>query len=92
MSTVELLLLLLLRLLLELLRLELWATAPILWLLWPTQLTPSWDIHHVVLGRSTVELPLPAGLGIIFFLFFSSTSTTTFIILLINGHTHQLIV
>jgi hypothetical protein len=36
-------------LLLELLRLELWVTAPILRLLWLTQLTPRWGIHHAVL-------------------------------------------
>jgi hypothetical protein len=81
-STVELLLLLLLwLLLLKLPRLELWVIAPILLLLWPTQLTPRWGIHHAVLGRSTAELPLLADLGIIFFLFFSSTSATAFIIL-----------
>jgi hypothetical protein len=54
-SMVELLLLLLLRLLLEFPRLELWATAPILLLLWSMQLTPRWGIHHVVLGRSTAR-------------------------------------
>jgi hypothetical protein len=52
-SMVELLLLLLL--LLELPRLELWAIAPIMLLLWSTQLTPRWGIHHVVLGRSTAR-------------------------------------
>jgi hypothetical protein len=46
----ELLLLLLLwLLLLELPRLELWVMAPILLLLWSTQLTPKWGIHHAVL-------------------------------------------
>jgi hypothetical protein len=56
-SMVELLLLLLLlwQLLLELLRLELWAIALILLLLWSTQLTPRWGIHHAVLGRSTTR-------------------------------------
>jgi hypothetical protein len=49
-GTVELLLLMLLRLLLlELPRLELWAMAPILLLMWSTQLTPRWGIHHTVL-------------------------------------------
>jgi hypothetical protein len=50
-STVELLLLLLLLrlLLLELPRLEFWVIAPILLLLWSTQLTPRWGIHHMIL-------------------------------------------
>jgi hypothetical protein len=43
-GTVELLLLLL-----ELPRLELWAMAPILLLMWSTQLTSRWGIHHAVL-------------------------------------------
>jgi hypothetical protein len=43
-GTVELLLLLL-----ELPRLELWEMAPILLLMWSTQLTPRWGIHHAVL-------------------------------------------
>jgi hypothetical protein len=42
-GTVELLLLL------ELPRLELWAMAPILLLMWSTQLTPRWGIQHAVL-------------------------------------------
>jgi hypothetical protein len=51
-----LLLLLLLKLfLLELPWLELWAITPILPLLWLTQLTPRWGIHHAVLGRSTAS-------------------------------------
>jgi hypothetical protein len=50
---VELLLLLLL--LLQLPRLELWPIAPILLLLWSTQLTPGWGIHHAVLERSTAR-------------------------------------
>jgi hypothetical protein len=53
---VELPLLLLLRLLLlELPRLELWAMAPLRLLLWSTQLTPRWGIHHAVHGRSTTR-------------------------------------
>jgi hypothetical protein len=50
-GTIELLLLLLLLWLLqlELPWLELWVMAPILLLLWSTQLTPRWGIHHVVL-------------------------------------------
>jgi hypothetical protein len=61
-STVELLLLLLLRLLLlKLPRLELWVIAPILLLLWPTQMTPRWGIHHAVLGRSTARTTTASG-------------------------------
>jgi hypothetical protein len=68
-GTIELLLLLHRLLLLELPRLELWAIAPILLLLWSTQLTSRWGIHHAVLERSTLELPLPADPDIILFLF-----------------------
>jgi hypothetical protein len=46
---VEQLLLLLRLLLLELPWLELWAMAPILLLLWSTQLTLRWGIHHAIL-------------------------------------------
>jgi hypothetical protein len=77
-STVELLLLLwLLRL--ELPRLILWVIALILLLLWSTQLTPKWGIHHAVYRRAPLELPLLADAGIIFFLFFSSTTAIAFI-------------
>jgi hypothetical protein len=55
-GTVELLLLLL-----ELPRLELWAMAPILLLLWSTQLTPRWGIHHVVRWRSTARTTTASG-------------------------------
>jgi hypothetical protein len=91
---VELLLLLLRRrLLLELPRLEFWATAPILLLLWSTQLTPRWAIHHAVLWRSTARTttasgsrhhPLP--------LFLISLSNDLHHPLLDDGCTHQLIV
>jgi hypothetical protein len=55
-STVELLLLLLLRrLLLELPRLELSKIAPILLLLWSAQLTLRSGIHHAILRRSTAK-------------------------------------
>jgi hypothetical protein len=57
-SMVELLLLLLL---LKLPRLELWAIAPILLLLWSTQLTPRWGIHHAVLGWSTTRTTTTSG-------------------------------
>jgi hypothetical protein len=51
-----LLLLLMLRLLsLELPRLELWMIAPILLLLWSTQLTPRQGIHYAVLRRSSAR-------------------------------------
>jgi hypothetical protein len=92
-GTVELLLLLLLRLLLlELPRLELWAMAPILLLLWSTQLTPRWGIHHAVLGRSIAittttsrsrHHPLP--------LFLIGLSNGLHHPLLVDGCTHQLI-
>jgi hypothetical protein len=62
-GTVELLLLLLLwlLLLLELPWLKLWAMAPILLLLWSTQLTPRWGIHHAVLRRSTARATTASG-------------------------------
>jgi hypothetical protein len=77
---VELLLLLRL-LLLKLPHLEWWAIAPILLLLWPTQLTLGGVYTMWHLGGAPLELPLSADPGIIFFLFFSSTSATVFIIL-----------
>jgi hypothetical protein len=57
-GTVELLLLLLLwlLLLLELSWLKLWVMAPVLLLLWSTQLTPRWGIHHTLLRRSTARI------------------------------------
>jgi hypothetical protein len=58
---VELLLLLLRLLLLELPWVELWAIAPILLLLWLTQLTPRWGIHHAILGRSTARTTTASG-------------------------------
>jgi hypothetical protein len=63
-GTVELLLLLLLLLLLfllELPQLELWVMAPILLLIWSTQLTPRWGIHHAVLWRSTARTTAASG-------------------------------
>jgi hypothetical protein len=94
-GTVELLLLLLrwLLLLLELPRLELWAMAPIMLLLWSTQLTARWGIHHAVLQRSTTRAttangfrhhPLP--------LFLIGLSNDLHHPLLVNGCTCQLII
>jgi hypothetical protein len=94
-STVELLLLLLLLrlLLLELPWLELWAIAPILLLLWSTQLTTRWGIHHAVLGRSTARTTTASGsrhhpLS----LFLISLSNDLHHPLLVNGCTCQLAV
>jgi hypothetical protein len=75
-GTVELLLLLL-----ELLRLELWVMAPILLLMWSTQLTPRWVYTMQYFGGAPLELPLPEDPGVILFLFFSSASAAAFIIL-----------
>jgi hypothetical protein len=60
-STVELLLLLLSLLRLELSLLVLWVISIILLLLWPTQLTPRWGIHHVVLRRITTRTTASKG-------------------------------
>jgi hypothetical protein len=53
-STVELLLL-------ELPWLELWVTVLILLLLWPTQLTSRWGVHHAVLRGSTARTTTASG-------------------------------
>jgi hypothetical protein len=91
-GTVELLLLWLL-LLLELSRLKLWVMDSILLLLWSTQLTPRWSIHHTVLRRSTARTttarrsrhhPLP--------LFLIGLSNGLHHPLLVNGCTCQLII
>jgi hypothetical protein len=90
-GTVELLLRWLL--LLKLPWLELWAMALILLLLWSTQLTPRWDIHHAVLWRSTARTtaasgfrhhPLP--------LFLIGLGNNLHHPLLVDGCTRQLIV
>jgi hypothetical protein len=86
-GTIELLLLRLL--LLELSQLELWTIAPILLLLWSTQLTPRWGIHMRYLGGAPLELPLPADPGIFLFLFFSSASATAFIFLSLGRWLHS---
>jgi hypothetical protein len=93
-GTVELLLLLLLRLLLlELPWLELWVMAPILLLMWSMQVTPRWGIHHVILWRSTARTtaasvsrhhPLP--------LFLIVLINGLYHPLLVDGCTHQLVV
>jgi hypothetical protein len=93
-GTIELLLLpLLWLLLLELPRLELWAMGPILLLLWSTQLSPRWGIHHALLWRSTARTtaasvsrhhPLP--------LFLIGLSNSLHHPLLANGCTCQLVV
>jgi hypothetical protein len=93
-NTVELLLLLLLQLLLlELMRLELWAMAPIMLLLWSTQLTLRWGIHHVVLWSSTARTTAASGSRHHHLpLFLISLSNGLHHPLLVDGYTHQLIV
>jgi hypothetical protein len=86
------LLLLLLRLLLELPRLELWVTAPILLLLWSTQLSPRWGIHHTVLGRSTARTTIVSRSRHVLSLILINLSNGLHHSLLINGRTRQLIV
>jgi hypothetical protein len=92
-GTVELLLLLLWLLLLELPQVELWVIAPILLLLWSTQLTPKWGIHHAVLGTSTTKTTTTSGsrhhpLS----LFLIGLSNGLHHPLLVNGCTCQLVV
>jgi hypothetical protein len=90
-STVELLLLWLL--LLELPRLELWMTAPIPLLLWSTQLTPRWGIHHAVLERSTARATTASGSRHhLFSLLLINLSLGLHHSILTNGRTRQLIV
>jgi hypothetical protein len=94
-GTVELLLLLLLRvlLLLELSRLKLWVMAPVLLLLWSTQLTPRWGIHHTVLQRSTTRTTTACrSRHQLLPLFLIGLSNDLHHPLLVNGHTCQLIV
>jgi hypothetical protein len=92
---VELLLLLLLLqlLLLELPWLELWAIAPILLLLWSTQLTPRWGIQHAVLKRSTARTTTTSGSNHHpLSLFLTGLSNGLHHPLLVDGCTCQLIV
>jgi hypothetical protein len=92
-SMVELLLLLLWLLLLELLRLELCTIAPILLLLWSTQLTPKWGIHHAVHGRSTARTTTTSGSRHHDFpLRLINLGNGLHHSLLTNGHTRELIV
>jgi hypothetical protein len=87
------LLLLLLWLLLELPRLELLMTTPILLMLWSTQLTPRWGIHHVVLGRSTTRTTTASESRYhLLPLLLISLSNDLQHSLLINGRTCQLVV
>jgi hypothetical protein len=89
-GTIEVLLWLLL---LELTRLELWAIAPILLLLWSTQLTLGEDIHYAVFGRSTARTITASGSRHhLFLLPLINLSNVLHHSLLINGHTHQHIV
>jgi hypothetical protein len=89
-STVQLLLQLLL---LKLPWLELWVIAPILLLLWSTQLTPRWGIHHVVLGGSTARTTTASGSRHhLFPLLLINPGNNLYHSLLINGRTCQLIV
>jgi hypothetical protein len=74
----------LLLLLLELPQMELWAMAPILLLLWSTQLTPRWGIHHAVLWRSTARTTAASG--------FEHHPLSLFLIGLSNGLHHPLLV
>jgi hypothetical protein len=91
-GTVELLMLLLLRLLLlELSQLELWAMAPNLLLLWLMHLTPRCGIHHVVLWRSTARTTATSGSRHHPF-FLIGLSNSLHHPLLVNGRTCQLVV
>jgi hypothetical protein len=92
---VELLLLLLLLrlLLLELQRLELWVITPILLMLWSTQLTSRWGIHHAILGRSTARTTTASGSRHhLLSLFLIGLNNDLHHPLLINGCTCQLVV
>jgi hypothetical protein len=60
---------------------ELWAIAPILLLLWSTQLTPKWGIDHAVLGRSTARTTNASGSRHHLFPLLLINLATTFIIL-----------
>jgi hypothetical protein len=87
--TVELLQLLLL----ELPRLKLWVIAPILLLLWLTQLTLGWRVHHAVLGRSIARTTTANGSRhhplSLFLIGLSNGLHHSFVV---DGYTRQLIV
>jgi hypothetical protein len=94
-STVELLLLPLLWWLwsLKLPRLELRAIAPVLLLLWLTQLTSRWGIHHAVLRRGTARTTTSRRSGhYLLPLFLISRSNGLHHPFLISGCTCQLVV
>jgi hypothetical protein len=94
-STVELLLLPLLLWLwsLKLPRLELRAIAPILLLLWLTQLTSRWGIHHTVLQRGTARTTTSRRSGHhLLPLFLISRSNSLHHPFLVSGCTCQLVV
>jgi hypothetical protein len=89
---VELLLLRLL-LLLELSRLKLWAMATVLLLVWSTQLTPTWGIHHTILQRSTGRTTTACrSRHQLLPLFLIGLSNGLHHPLLVNGRTCQLVV
>jgi hypothetical protein len=80
-------------LLLELSRLELWAMAPILLLMWSTQLTPRWGIHHAILWRSTARTTTARGSRYhLLPLFLNGLSNGLHHPLLVDGCTRQLVV
>jgi hypothetical protein len=86
-------LLLLWLLLLELPWIELWAIAAILLLLWWTQLTPRWGIHHAIPGRSTARITTTNGSRHhLLSLFLIGISNDFHHPLLVNGCTRQLVV
>jgi hypothetical protein len=66
--------------------------APILLLLWLTQLTPRWGIHHAVLGRSTARTTTVSGSRHhLLSLFLISLSNSLHHPLLVDGYTCQLV-
>jgi hypothetical protein len=78
---------------LELSWLELWAMAPILLLLWLTQLTPRWGIHHAVFWRSTAGTTTTNGCRHYHLpIFLIGLSNDLHHRLLVNGCTCQLVV
>jgi hypothetical protein len=71
----------------------LWVMAPILLLLWSTQLTLRWGIHHAVLGRSTARTTTASGSRHhLLSLFLIGLSNSLHHPLLVDGCTRQLVV